>query len=182
MKKGILRALLSPFGISQLIMVAAIAAALWLAYGPWRWERAKDIVRSRYPAIPRIDASQLKEWIERTADPKPVVIDVRPEAEFNFSHLPGAMHMGVSDTPAVFGIAEKEAIPFVIYDAIGADSSAVVAALVNGGYKQVQALEGGIFEWAGRSFPMEGTGGPSAKVNPGTSQYAKLLKRSLRAP
>ena len=182
MKKGILRPLFSPFGISQLVMVAAVAVALWLAYGPWRWERAKDVVRNRYPAIPRIDAQQLKDWFGRRGEQQPVVIDVRPQAEFDFSHLPGARRMSRSETPATLGIGEKENIPFVIYDAIGADSSAVVASLLELRYKQVQALEGGIFEWAGRSYPMESASGPVNKVNPGNSQYSKLLKRSLRAP
>ena len=182
MKKGILRPLFSPFGISQLVMVAAVAVALWLAYGPWRWERAKDVVRNRYPAIPRIDAQQLKDWFGRRGEQQPVVIDVRPQAEFDFSRLPGAKHMGISETPADLGIVEKEEVPFVIYDAIGADSSSVVENLARLGYKQVQALEGGIFEWAGRGLPMEGAIGPANKVSPGTSQYAKLLKRRLRAP
>ena len=182
MKKGILRPLFSPFGISQLIMVAAVAVALWLAYGPWRWERAKDVVRNRYPTIPRIDAQQLKDWFDRNEDLKPVVIDVRPQAEFDFSRLPGAKHMGISETPATLGVSDKEETAFVIYDAIGADSSAVVASLLELKYKHVQALEGGIFEWAGRGLPMEGANGPATKLNPGTSQYAKLLKRSLRAP
>ena len=182
MKKGFLRPLLSPFGISQFIMLAAVAAALWLAYGPWRWERAKDTVRNRYPAIPRIDAMQLKDWFDRREGPRPFVIDVRSQAEYDFSRLPGAKHMGISETPAKFGLGEKTDVPLIIYDAIGADSSAVVDSLIKLGYKQVQAIEGGIFEWALQGKPMEGPAGPVTKVNPGTSPHAKLLKRSLRAP
>ena len=182
MKKGFLRPLFSPFGISQLIMVAAVAAALWMAYGPWRWERAKDDVRNRYPNTPRIDAMQLKEWFDRGEGVKPVVIDVRSQAEYDFSRLPGAKHMGISETPAKAGIGEKTDVPLVIYDAIGADSSAAVESLVQLKYRHVQALEGGIFEWALQGKPMEGPTGPVAKVNPGTSPNAKLLKRSLRAP
>lgn len=182
MKKGALRPLLSPFGISQLIMVAAVAAALWLAYGPWRWERAKDAVRNRYPAIPRIDAMQLKDWFDRREDRKPVVIDVRSQAEYDFSRLPGARHMAISETPTKLGLSENMDVPLVIYDAIGADSSAVVESLVKFGYRQVQALEGGIFEWALQGKPLEGPSGPVTKVNPGISPHAKLLKRSLRAP
>ena len=163
-------------------MVAAVATALWLAYGPWRWERAKDVVRNRYPTIPRIDAMQLKDWFDRREDRKPLVIDVRSQAEYDFSRLPGAMHMGISETSAKFGLSDRTDVPLVIYDTIGADSSAVVESLVKLGYKQVQALEGGIFEWALQGKPLEGPGGPVSKVNPGTSQYAKLLKRSLRAP
>lgn len=182
MKNGFLRPFLSPFGISQLIMLAAVAGALWMAYGPWRWERAKDDVRTRYPNTPRIDAMQLKEWFDRGEGVKPVVIDVRSQAEYDFSRLPGAKRMGISETPAKVGLGEKTDVPLVIYDAIGTDSSAVVESLAKMGCKHVQALEGGIFEWALQGMPLESPTGPVAKVNAGTSHSAKLLKRSLRAP
>ena len=35
MKKG--ARILSPFGITQIVMAAAVIAALCMAYDPWRW-------------------------------------------------------------------------------------------------------------------------------------------------
>jgi rhodanese-related sulfurtransferase len=155
---------------------------LWLSYGPWRFERAKEEIRNRYPSVARLDAPSLKEWFDRREGPKPVVIDVRPRAEYEFSHLPGAKHMAPSDTPAALGFAGKDDAPFVICDAVGADASAVAASLGQLGYKHVQVLDGGIFEWANKALPIEGSNGPAGKVASGSSRYASLLKRSRRAP
>lgn len=182
MKKGVLGSLLSPFAITQIIMLAAVGAALWLAYDPWRWERLKDVLRRRHPAVSRIDAASLKEWMDRREGPKPVVIDVRTLAEFDFSHLPGARHMGLSETPSTLGFPDKNDVSFVIYDAIGADSFAVAASLSQRGYVRIQALEGGIFEWANKGMPIEGPNGPMNKLKSGSSPHAGLLKRRLRAP
>jgi rhodanese-related sulfurtransferase len=182
MKKGVPGLLLSPFGITQIIMLAAVGTALWLAYDPWRWERLKDEVRRRHPATPQIDAASLNEWMNRREGPKPVVIDVRPRAEFDFSHLPGARHMGLSDTPSTLGFADKNEASFVICDAIGLDSFAVAASLSQRGYLRIQALEGGIFEWANKGLPLDGPDGEMTKVKSGSSPHAGLLKRRLRAP
>ena len=180
-KRGV-RRLFTPFGITQIIMVGAVAFALWLAYFPWRWERTKDELRSRFPGVRRLDSAGLKEWYEKSAGSKPVIIDVRRGADYEFSHLPGALHMSLADTPAKLGFPEKTAESLVIYDAVGADAFPVAAGLVQRGYARVQVLEGGIYEWANRGWPLEGPGGATDKVRQGDPRFAGLLKRRYRAP
>src|SRR5687767_11156403 len=100
MKKS--SALFSLFGLTQLVMVIAVGAALWLAYDPWRWGRLKDEVRAKYPDVPRITSEDLTNWLARKGDVPPLLLDVRPAAEFAASHLPGARR--ASDSPAELGI------------------------------------------------------------------------------
>lgn len=182
MKKRRSGQLFTPFGITQFVLLAAVGVALWLAYLPWRWERTKDELRVRYPAVRRIDADGLKRWFGQTDGPKPVLIDVRPQAEYDFSHLHGALHMAVSDTPASLGFSEKTDESLIVYDAIGADAFAVAASLVQRGYARVQVLEGGIFEWANHGLPLAGPSGATGKVQPGNSKFAGLLKHRATAP
>lgn len=182
MKKGGDGRRFTPFGITQLVLLAVAATALWLAYLPWRWERTKEELRKRYPAVSRIDADGLTGWFARTTGQKPLVIDVRPRAEYDFSHLPGALHMGLSDTPVSLGLSEKADDPLVIYDAVGADAFPVVASLIQRGYARVQVLEGGIFDWANRGLPLEGPSGATGRVLPGNSKFTGLLKRRATAP
>jgi rhodanese-related sulfurtransferase len=182
MKKGGLRQRFTPFGITQLVLLTVAAVALWLAYTPWRWERTKDDLRTRFPAVARIDAGRLSAWIASTDGLQPIVIDVRLQSEHDFSHLPGARHMDLSDTPASLGFPEKTEESLVIYDAVGADAFPVAASLMQRGYARVQVLEGGIFEWANRGLPLEGSSGASGKVKPGNSKFAGLLKRRATAP
>ncbi|MEO6738878.1 MAG: rhodanese-like domain-containing protein [Chthoniobacteraceae bacterium] len=184
MKKGGSGQLVTPFAITVLVLCAAAGTALWLAYLPWRYERTKDELRKKFPSVRRINVDgdeSLKTWYEKPTGPKPVVIDVRPQAEYDFSHLPGARHMGLSETPASFGIPEGASESFVICDAVGADSFPVAERLFKLGYPHVQVLEGGIFEWANHDLPLEGPSGKSSKVLPGKSGFASLLKRRARA-
>lgn len=173
--------LVTPFAITILVLCAAVGVALWLAYLPWRWERTKEDLRKRFPEVRRIDADDLKKWQSKTTDTKPVLIDVRPKPEYEFSHLPGAMHMPLSETPASIGIPATTNESLVVYDAAGKDSFAVAANLVRRGYARVQALEGGIFEWANRGEQLEGADGPATKVRAGKSEFAPLLRHRARA-
>jgi rhodanese-related sulfurtransferase len=182
MKKSSIRLLLSPFGISQLIMVAAVGAALWFAYPAWRWERLKDSIRDKYPDVARIDPKGLDDWLRRTNDQKPVLIDIRPKAAFDVSRLPGARNLRPADTPAALGVRPQDDVPLVAYDAVGADASAVAAEYMKLGYRRVQALEGGIFEWANSGLLLEGPTGPASRVATGGPAHAAFLKRRLRAP
>lgn len=181
MKKDGSGKLITPFAITVAALFLAVGIALWLAYLPWRWERAKEDLRRRFPDVRRIDAAGLKEWLGKTKEPKPVLIDVRPQSEYDFSHLPGAWHMALSETPASIGIPETTNDSLVVYDAAGKDSFAVAANLARRGYARVQALEGGIFEWANRGEKLECPSGPATQVQPGKSEFAPLLKRRARA-
>ena len=182
MKKGGRGQLLTPFAITVLVLFGAAAVALWLAFSPWRWERTKEELRNRHPAVRRIDVDGLRQWFAKSGGPKPVLIDVRPQADYDFSHLDGALHMALSDTPASLGFSEKTEESLVVYDAVGEDSFAVAASLGQRGYSRVQVLEGGIFEWANHGLPLAGSAGATGRVQPGKSKYAGLLNRRATAP
>jgi len=182
MKARGVRRLFTPFGIVQWIMVGAVGLALWLAYFPWRWERTKEELRGRFPGVRRLDAADLKDWYQKSEGPKPVIIDIRPRADYDYSRLPGALHMGLADTPEILGFPAKTDASLVIYDAVGADAFPVAASLVQRGYARVQVLEGGIYEWVNGGLPLESPGGATTKVQAGDLRNIGLLKRRHRAP
>jgi rhodanese-related sulfurtransferase len=178
MRKGGPGQLFTPFGFTVLVLLAAIGVALWLAWLPWRWERTKDELRHRFPGVRHVEAKDLTDWIANTGEPQPVVIDVRAQADYDFSHLPHALRMAVSDTPASLGILEKTDRTVVVYDAVGEDAFPVAESLIKRGYERerVRVLEGGIFEWANRGLPLEGASGATGTVRAGKSKFAGLLK------
>ena len=181
MKNGGSGRLVTPFAITVLVLCVATGIAIWLAYLPWRWERTKEELRKRFPDVRRIDADDLKKWLAKTKDTMPVLIDVRPKADYEFSHIPNARQMALSETPASLGISETTNESLVIYDAAGKDAFAVAANLAHRGYARVQALEGGIFEWANRGEQLEGASGPAVQVRAGKSEFAPLLRHRARA-
>lgn len=182
MKKRGSGRLFTPFAMTQMVLLAAVACALWLAYSPWRWEQTKENLRKRYPAVRRIGPDGLDEWFDKPSGPKPMLIDVRPQAEYDFSHLRGALRMAVSDTPAVLGFSEKTEASLIVYDAVGEDAFAVAASLIQRGYVRIQVLEGGIFEWANQGRPLDGSSGATGTVKPGRSKFAGLLNHRATAP
>lgn len=182
MKKAGRGPLFTPFALTVLVLFGAAAVALWLAYTPWYWERTKEDLRNRYLAVHRVDVDGLLDWFAKSAGPKPVLIDVRPQADFDFSHLEGALHMELSDTPSSLGFPEKTEESFVVYDAVGEDAFAVAASLGQRGFQRVQVLEGGIFEWANRGLPLTGSAGAAGRVRAGNSKFAGLLRHRATAP
>ena len=182
MKKSGVGQLFTPFGITQMVLLAAACVALWLAYLPWRFERTKEEFRHRYPAVQRLDADGLLGWFEKIAGSKPVLIDLRAQSEYDFSHLRGALHMALSETPSSLGFSEKTDESLVLYDAVGADAFPVAESLTKRGYARVQVLEGGIFDWANHGLPLDGPSGATGKVQPGNSKFTGLLKRRATAP
>ena len=176
MKKG--ARLLSPFGITQLVMVAVVIVALCLSYEPWRWGKVRDAVRAQFPGVVHIEGVTLEQWIARNDKLPPVLLDVRSQAEFDAGHLPGAHRFSADASPAEIGLGDKTETPFVLYCGVGFDSSSVASGLIQRGYKKIQILDGGIFMWANDGRALEGNPG---KVNPGNSKYAYLLKAAHRA-
>ena len=181
MKKGGSGQRFTPFAILVLVLLAAIGVALWLAYVPWRWERTKDALRKRYPSVNRIDTEGLAEWLGRPEGPKPHLVDVRAQPDYEYSHLPGAKRMDRDDTPASIGIPESTGDSLVICDAVGADALPVAASLMKRGYARVLVLDGGIFEWANRGRQLTGPSGRTVKVRTSNPEIASLLNSRSRA-
>lgn len=181
MKKGALGQLLSPFGITQLVMIAAVGAALWLAYSPWRWGKVSDALREEYPESPRIDNETLANWVADPDNIKPFIFDIRTKAEFETSRIAGARNSGASEIPGALGENAPADTPIIVYCPVGLDSAAVVSGLQRRGYKHVQYLEGGIFRWANEGHPLVNSAGPTTLVKAGSSPYSDLLDRRHRA-
>jgi rhodanese-related sulfurtransferase len=177
MKTGL--RVLSPFGLVQLVMAAAVGTALWLAFEPWQWGRLKDEVRQRFPGIPKITGEELTAWMRKSDSTQPLLLDARAEAEFNTSHLPGARRAG--STLTELGIEGKLGSPLVVYCRAGFESGAVAQTFINRGYTRVQMLEGGIFLWANERRQLVSASGPTDKVLPGDSPHSGMLHSSRTA-
>jgi rhodanese-related sulfurtransferase len=171
--------LFSPFGITQLLMIAAIGTALWLAYEPWQWGRLKEEVRRHSPSIGKISTDELAKWLADKSVEQPRIIDARQAEEYHASHLPGASQATL--TLAELGIEGKLKTPIVVYCTVGFDSAATADSFKKRGFERVQIIEGGIFLWANENRKLVNASGSVTKVLPGKSPYASMLHRSLRA-
>lgn len=187
------KTVLSAFGATQLVVLAAIATAFYFAYTPWQWSRLKDQIARTHPGADRIDGASLERWFATAkTDPAlkvPVLLDVRSPAEFAFSHLPGARNVSVAAGPDQMQLLttpdqwkNELANPVVIYCQAGVASAEVADRLERLGFQRVQMLDGGIFQWANEKRPLVNSSGAATEiVQTGASPQSGLLKRNLRS-
>ncbi len=94
-----------------------------------------------------ITPTELSAWLENTAQPDPILLDVREQWEFDICHITGARLVPMDSIPdqyAQFGGDE----PVVCICHHGVRSMQVGAFLEKRGFSRVHNLRGGVDAWA----------------------------------
>lgn len=106
--------------------------------------------------VPRISKEELKQRLESADAPVPLLLDVRLKYPFEHStvRLPGALRM-TPDGLDITKIPRDRDVVAYDSDPDEVTSSHVAAELIRQGYR-ASALKGGIAEWVGANFPVEG--------------------------
>lgn len=99
-----------------------------------------------------IECAELRKLM--TGKNKPVLVDVRSQADYELSHIAGAVSVPFNKLPAAAKWPKKTLL--VLYcSGKGcplSDSSAL--ALIKEGYKDVKVLQGGMAEWELKEYPV----------------------------
>ncbi len=94
-----------------------------------------------------IDPEELKQRLDDTAQPKPLLLDVREPWEFEMCHLEGARLLPMQQIPQqAKELADDAEIVVICHH--GLRSAQVVQFLMRNGCKNVSNLQGGIDAWA----------------------------------
>ena len=145
------------------------------------WASVKEWVRSEFPDVEHVSADELKEELETAERFKPILLDVRGEDEYAVSHLPGAIRVEPGgEFPPQLKTLDRDA-PVVAYCSVGYRSSQLVERLEKEGFTNVKNLEGSIFEWANKGYPLEREGKPVEEVHPYDEEWGRLLDPELRS-
>jgi len=150
--------------------------------GPSDWEKTKSWVRSEFPGVEHVSAEDLRKSLSTESNRKtPILLDVRTADEYAVSHLPGAVRVDPdADLPEFLKTLDHEA-PVVAYCSVGYRSSRLVERLDREGFKNAKNLEGSIFEWANKGYPVERDGVAVKEVHPYDAEWGRLLDPSLHA-
>ena len=174
-------------GLRRFAMILLLLRALW---GVVRADDApedsldhwKAVVRAKFPDVPQLSSANLAAWLADTNRARPLLLDVRTDAEFRVSHLPGARRVDpeakAAELRALLGTTNT---PMVVYCSVGWRSSAVAERLLRAGKTNVSNLEGSIFGWANEGRPLEADTGPATRVPPYNRTFGRLLQPALRA-
>lgn len=140
-------------------------------------------VHQLYP-VPEVNADQLSATL--ASGRPPVLFDVRERAEYERSHLAGAIHLDPDTTAEDFQsrygalVANRNA---VFYCAVGVRSGIMVERLLKAreqtGNARFANLSGGIFRWYATRRPVVDAKGPADGVHPYDGAWAKLLARTV---
>ena len=90
-------------------------------------------------------------------DEAPVVIDVRQASEFEAGHVPGSIHIGAGELPAMLDRLPRDR-PIATICASGYRSSVAASMLRAAGFEQVVAVSGGLPDWQARGYPLTTAG------------------------
>ncbi len=106
------------------------------------------------PVSPQISSATLLEQLQSGA--VPLIIDVRSLAEYESSHIPGAIHIPHRDlSHHLDELAEFKTRPVVLYCEAGVRAGIAETTLVDAGFQQVIHLAGDMQEWRRKEFPVE---------------------------
>ena len=82
-----------------------------------------------------------------------LVVDLRPRADFDKGHIPGAMQVNASDIEAkAEGLAKKR--PLLLIDANGMGAASAARKLNTAGLAKVSSLKGGMRSWLEAGQPI----------------------------
>jgi rhodanese-related sulfurtransferase len=84
-----------------------------------------------------------------------IVVDVRPQAEFNKGHIHGARNIPLSKLKENLKSLEKyENTPIIMVCANGITVASACSTLKKAGFQQVNKLAGGMGSWVGDNLPV----------------------------
>ena len=84
----------------------------------------------------------------------PLVIDVRQASEYEAGHLPGSLHIGTGELPAMLDRLPRDR-PIATICAGGYRASVAASMLRAAGFERVSSVSGGVSDWQARGFPVE---------------------------
>lgn len=100
----------------------------------------------------RLSASEAVRMIN---DRDPLVIDVRPPADFKRGHLLNAQSVPLTKLDSELGrLGKNPARPVIVYCALGGSSLTAAQKLKQAGLQEVYPLRGGINGWLSANLPV----------------------------
>ncbi len=165
----------------QLALAAAVAVGLWLAYPGWRLGLVTEHIRREYPDVLQISTGDLASRLAAPHPVRPIVLDVRTDAEFAVSHIIEAHHVNTDGDLNPDDLPDDHARAIVVYCSTGERAAVYGRRLQRAGYTGIMLLEGAIVRWANEGRPMTNGRELVTRVHPGNLETARLLKGAHRA-
>jgi len=144
---------------------------------PSGWDQVLEDIRGRYADVAHISTEELNQWIHDKGREMPLIIDTREKKEYEVSHLPGAV-WGGNNKKRVKKILENQGKrAAVLYCSVGERSANIAQWLEKQKFENIYNLEGSIFQWANKGYPVFKNSERVDKVHPFDNSWGKLLEK-----
>jgi rhodanese-related sulfurtransferase len=165
--------------LSLLLLVGILGGLAWDG-SPLGGLVLREAIHLKFRDVRQVTPADLVVWMRDPDRPPPLLVDTRPEDQFEMSHIQGAVRLDpVKPDLAVFTHVSRDQ-PLVVYDAAGVVGTAMVIGLTQAGFTRVSNLDGGIFRWVNEAHPIVSDSGAATKVYPVSWWWARLLKARFR--
>jgi len=146
-----------------------------------QWSAVYHMIDTEFPDIRQISTDSLYAEFADSSVTKPVLLDVRTEAEYAVSHLAGALRVDPDDPDWIALDTLSRATPIVTYCSVGYRSSRLADQMAERGFTHVANLKGSMFKWANEGRPVYRAGKLVRAVHPYDKVWGSLLRKDLRA-
>ncbi|MGB3402574.1 MAG: rhodanese-like domain-containing protein [Microcoleaceae cyanobacterium] len=119
-----------------------------------------NLIPNPAPMQPQSRAYDLKSRLD-WGEPALTIIDIRPIAEFNQSHIQGAISLPVEELVARAPETLEMSRDIYVYSDSDEETAAAAAQLREAGYANVSELTGGLAAWKAVGYPVEAISGVS---------------------
>lgn len=136
------------------------------------FEEMKNNIISK--SIPLITAEKLKQ-VENTKT-KLLIIDAREKNEYDVSHIHKAKYVGYDKfKESRLKDVDKETT-IIVYCSVGYRSEKIGEKLKKAGFKKIMNLQGGIFDWKNKGYPVyDIEGNETQKIHAYDKSWGKWL-------
>lgn len=157
------------------------AGVAFFAGRPIAFEVVRRLTVRRFPDTRWVSGAELARWREDPSRAQPVVLDARTLAEYDVSHLRGAVPIDPYRPllRPLRGMPKDTAI--LVYSSVGYRAARVARFLGRQGYTQVFTLDGSIFRWANEGRPLVHQDRPTVLVHPYDERWGLMLEQPYRA-
>lgn len=161
--------------IVLLAAVLLLTGFRWsLMFGELGWDEVNSAIDEEYPMVSHLSIDELKVLLDSR---QPLyLVDVREAAEYQVSHLPGAV-LHTSFQPK--GL--NRGVTIVAYCSVGLRSAKYVQQLQDRGFTDIYNLRGSLFAWANRGLPLTANGEATRYVHPYSERWGTLLNAELHS-
>ena len=140
--------------LSRIVSIALLAGSACFAQGPQGAHPGfQNLVNEARTRIKEVSVPALQAMM--TSNPRPILIDVREDMEWQAGHAAGAIHIGrgVLEREIETSVPTKDAL-IVLYCQGGARSALAADTLQKMGYTKVYSLAGGLNAYRQAGMPL----------------------------